>query len=69
MNEKNAYETFVVMNSDNDVITEEHETALEALAEVLEKYTIEEMRENGFTLNKVLADGKSWLECLEEIDY
>lgn len=69
MNEKNTHEAWVMMNSDNDVITEEHETSLEALAEVLEKYTIEEMHENGFTLNKVLADSTSWLECLDEIEY
>lgn len=63
------YETWVMMNSDNDVITEEHDSPEEAVGEMLGKYTIEEMHENGFTLNKVLSDGKCWLECLDEIDY
>lgn len=63
------YETWVMMNSDNDVITEEYDSPEGAVDEMLGKYTIEEMHENGFTLNKVLADGKCWLECLDEIDY
>lgn len=63
------YETWVMMNSDNDVITEECGSPEEAISEMLGKYTIEEMHKNKFTLNKLLSDGKCWLECLDEIDY
>ena len=62
----NTYEAYVMMNADNDVITEEYDTPEEAIAELEEKYTIEEMHEAGFTCNKLLCDGKCWLECLEE---
>lgn len=65
----NTYEAYVMMNADSDVITEEYDTPEEAIAELEEKYTIEEMHEAGFTCNKLLCDGKCWLECLEEIDY
>jgi hypothetical protein len=65
----NTYEAYVMMNADNDVITEEYDTPEEAIAELEEKYTIEEMHEAGFTCNKLLCDGKCWLECLEEVDY
>lgn len=65
----NTYEAYVMMNADNDVITEEYGTPEEAIAELEEKYTIEEMHEAGFTCNKLLCDGKCWLECLEEVDY
>ena len=66
---ENTYEAWVMMNADNDVITEEYDTPEEAVAELEEKYTIEEMHEAGFTCNKLLCDDKSWLECLEEVDY
>ena len=65
----NTYEAYVMMNADNDVITEEYDTPEEAIAELEAKYTIEEMHEAGFTCNKLLCDGKCWLECLDEIDY
>lgn len=65
----NTYEAYVMMNADNDVITEEYDTPEEAIAELEAKYTIEEMHEAGFTCNKLLCDGKCWLECLEEVDY
>ena len=65
----NTYEAYVMMNADNDVITEEYDTPEEAIAELEEKYTIEEMHEAGFTCNKLLCDDKCWLECLEEVDY
>lgn len=65
----NTYEAYVMMNADNDVITEEYDTPEEAIAELEEKYTIEEMHEAGITCNKLLCDGKCWLECLEEVDY
>lgn len=58
-----------MMSKDNDVITEEYETPEEALDEMLAKYTVEELHEAGVTLNKLLCDGKCWLECLDEIDY
>lgn len=63
------YEAWVMMNSDNDVITDEYDTSEEALNEVLEKYTLEEARAAGFTLNRVLCDEKCWIECLDEIEY
>ena len=65
----NTYEAWVMMNADCDVITEEHGTPDAVLAEILEKYTVEEAHENGFTLNKLLCDDKCWFECLEEIEY
>lgn len=65
----NTYETWVMMNSENDVISEEHETSYEVITEMLEKYTIEEMHDNVFTLNKLLCDENTWIECIEEIDY
>ena len=65
----NTYEAYVMMNADNDVITEEYDTPEEAIAELEEKYTIEEMHEAGFTCNKLLCADGCWLECLEEVDY
>ena len=65
----NTYEAYVMMNADNDVITEEYDTPEEAIAELEEKYTIEEMHEAGFTCNNLLCEGGCWLECLEEVDY
>lgn len=64
-----TYTAWVLMNGDNDVITEEYETPEEALSEMLVNYTVEELHEAGVTLNKLLCDGKCWLECLDEIDY
>lgn len=64
-----TYETWVMMNSENDVISEEHETSDEVITEMLEKYTIEEMHDNNFTLNKLLCDENTWIKCLNEIDY
>lgn len=64
-----TYTAWVMMSKDNDVITEEYETPEEALNEMLAKYTVEELHEAGVTLNKLLCDGKCWLECLDEIDY
>lgn len=64
-----TYTAWVMMSKDNDVITEEYETPEGALNEMLAKYTVEELHEAGFTLNKLLCDGKCWLECLDEIDY
>lgn len=65
----NTYEAWVMMNTENDVVSEEHNTPEDVLAEMQEKYTIEEMHENGFTLNKLLCSKQQWLECLDEIDY
>lgn len=67
--QSSQYEAWVMMDSDSSVITEEYETSEEALQEVLEKYTIEEAHEAGFTLNKLLFEGKCWIECLDEIEY
>lgn len=64
-----TYTAWVMMNSDNDVITDEYNTPDEAVNELLNKYTIEEMHSAGITLNKVLCDEHSWLECLDEIYY
>lgn len=66
---KNTYTTWVMMDSNNDVITEEYNTPEEAVNELLARYTIDEMHEAGITCNKLLCDDKSWLECLDEIDY
>jgi len=65
----NTYEAWVMMDSEIAVVSEEHDTPDEVLVEMMEEYTIEEMHANGFTLNKLLCDGKCWLECLDEIDY
>lgn len=66
-----TYEAWVMMSHDNDigVVTEEHETSEEALNEMLEKMSIEELREKGYTLNKLLCTSGCYLECLEEIEY
>ena len=58
----NTYEAYVMMNADNDVITEEYDTPEEAISELEEKYTIEEMHEAGITCNKLLCDDK----CLKK---
>lgn len=60
---------WAMMNNENDVISEEHETSQDVIIEMLEKYTIEEMHENGFTLNELLCDESTWIECINEIDY
>ena len=65
----NTYEAWVMMDTENGVVSEEHNTPEEVLVEMKEKYTIEEMHENGFTLNKLLCSEGHWLECLDEIDY
>lgn len=68
MNEQ--YETYVMMDSENGVISEECETADEVLAEMRGKgYSRDAMHTLGFTLNKLLCNDHTWLECLEEIDY
>lgn len=64
-----TYEAWVMMDSDNGVITEEYETPDEAIAELSIKYSIDEMHEAGFTCNKLLCNKDTWLECLDEIDY
>lgn len=65
----NTYEAWVMMDTENGVVSEEHNTPEEVIAEMQEKYTIEEMHENGFTLDRLLCSDNCWLECLEEIDY
>lgn len=65
----NTYTAWVMMSADNDVITDEYDTPDEAIEELKDRYTIDEMHEAGITCNKLLCDGKCWLECLEEIDY
>ena len=65
----NTYEAWVMMNEDNDVITEEYSTPEEAVNELKDRYTVEEMHKAGFTCNKLLCDDKCWLECLDEIEY
>ena len=69
MNE--TYEVWVMMNNQNDVITEEYDTPEKALEEMTDKwgYTLDHLRENCFTLNKLLCTDGQWLECLEEIEY
>ena len=63
------YEAWVMMDTENGVISEEYDTPEEVLAEMQKKYTIEEMHKNGFTLNKLLCSDEQWLECLDEIEY
>ena len=65
----NTYEAWAMMDTENDVVSGEHDTPEKVLVEMEKKYTIEEMRENGFTLNKLLCSEGHWLECLDEIDY
>ena len=65
----NTYEAWVMMDTENGVVSEEHDAPEGVIAEMREKYTIEEMHENGFTLNKLLCSEQQWLECLDEIDY
>ena len=65
----NTYEAWVMMDTENAVVSGEHDTPGEALIEMWKKYTIEEMRENGFTLNKLLFSEGHWLIRLDEIDY
>lgn len=64
-----TYEAWVMINADNDVITGEYSTPEEAVSELKDRYTVDEMHAAGITCNRVLCDEKSWLECLEEIDY
>lgn len=64
-----TYKTWVMMSADNDVITDEHDSPEDAIAELKDRYSIEEMHAAGITCNRILANEKSWLECLEEIDY
>ena len=62
-----TYEAWVVMDTENSVMTEEHETEAAARAEILEKYTEEQAQENGFTVCRLLCSEGQWLECLEEV--
>lgn len=66
---KETYKAWVMMDSENGVISEEYETPDAVLAEMQQKYTIEEMHENGFTLDLLLCTDQQWLECLDEIEY
>ena len=63
------YKAWVMMDGECGVISEEHDTPDAVLTEMQQKYTIEEMRENGYTLNLLLCSDQQWLECLDEIDY
>ena len=63
------YKAWVMMDNECGVISEEHDTPDAVLSEMQQKYTIEEMHENGFTLNQLLCSDQQWLECLDEIDY
>lgn len=65
---ENTYEAWVIMNADNDVITGEYNTPAEAVDELKDRYTLDEMHNAGFTCNKLLCDDICWLECLDEID-
>lgn len=63
-------EVFVMMNSDNDVMSEEHNNIESVINEMIERgYTVDEMHKAGFTLNSVLSDGKCWYECTGEYNY
>ena len=65
-----TYEAWVMMNSENDVVTEEYDNPEEALKEMRDRgYTIKELHEGKFTLNRLLCSKDCWLECLDEIDY
>lgn len=63
-------EVYVMMNADNDVISEEYNTKEEVITEMTDRgYTVEEMHKAGYTLNSVLSDEKCWYECTGEYDY
>ena len=65
-----TYEAWAMMNSDNDVVSEEYNTPEEAINEMKERgYTVEEMHEAGLTCNKLLCDESCWFECLDEFEY
>lgn len=67
--ENKQYIAYVMMSDDNSVMTDEYETPEEALNEMLGKMSIDELREYGYTLNKLLCENGFWIECLEEIEY
>lgn len=46
-----TYTVWVMMSADNDVITDEYGTPEEAVNELLEKYTVQQMHETGITCN------------------
>lgn len=63
-------EVFVMMNSDNDVVSGEYDDIASVIDEMTERgYTVEEMHKAGFTLNSVISDEKCWYECTGEYDY
>lgn len=60
-----TYQAWVAM-IDTDVITDEFETLSEAVDEVETRYNKYEMKAAGITFCRLLCNGISWLECLEE---
>lgn len=62
MNEK-----WCVMDNECYVVGEEtYSTVDELFNNFLGNYTIDEMKENDFTICKVLCEGNCWVECLEQ---
>lgn len=55
------------MDNESTVISELYNTVDELFNNVLGTYTIEEMIENEFTINKLLCISNNWVECLEEV--
>lgn len=65
------YETWVMMDSENGVISPEFDSPGDVLRYMTVDcgYSLEDLRSNGFTLNKLLCDSATWLECLDEPDF
>jgi hypothetical protein len=59
------HKAWVLMDSENSVITEEYDTPEEAM----KGYTEKELHEAGITCCQLLCDDKCWYECLEEITF
>ena len=66
-----TYTSYAIMDDQTTVMTGEvHNTPEEAIEEMTERgYTVEEMRQNGFSLVKILCEDGNWIECLKELDW
>lgn len=66
-----TYTSYAIMDDQTTVMTNDvHNAPEEAIEEMTERgYTVEEMRQNGFSLVKLLCEDDNWIECLEELDW
>lgn len=66
-----TYTCWVMMDCENGVISPEFDSAGAVLKYMIYDcgYSIYDLRNNGFTLNHLLCDSSSWLECLDEPDF